>query len=64
MEELETNKIPFDRKEAARRLGVSVVTLDRLLAAKKIGHFRVGRRILFVQNLIDRFIETNTKNAK
>ena len=57
-----TEKITFDRKEAARKLGVSVVTIDRELAKKRIPHFRVGRRVLFTQELLERYIEKNTKN--
>jgi excisionase family DNA binding protein len=53
----------FDRKEAAKRLGVSVATIDRELARKNIPHFRVGRRVLFTQELIDKYIKQNTKNA-
>lgn len=64
MEALETNKIPFDRKEAARRLGVSVVTLDRMIAKKRIPHVRIGRRVLMTQTMIDQVIEMNTKAAR
>lgn len=64
MEELENNKIPFDRKEAARRLGVSVVTLDRMIAKKRIPHVRIGRRVLMTQSMVDQVIEMNTKAAR
>ena len=59
-----TDTLTFDRKEAARRLGISVVTLDREIAKKKMPHFRVGRRILFTENLLLEYINQNTKNAK
>lgn len=59
----QTEKITFDRKEAARRLGVSVVTIDRELAKKRIPHVRVGRRVLFTQQLLEKYIEQNTQNA-
>jgi excisionase family DNA binding protein len=58
----DTEKFTFDRKEAARKLGVSVVTIDRELAKKRMPHFRIGRRVLFTQELLDRYIEKNTKN--
>lgn len=57
------HKEAFDRKEAARRLGVSLVTIDRELAKKRLPHFRVGRRVLFTQFLLERYIEQNTKDA-
>ncbi len=58
-----TEKMTFDRKEAAYRLGVSVVTLDREIAKKKMPHFRVGRRVLFTQELLEKYIEQNTQDA-
>ncbi len=63
MNQEKTEKMTFDRKEAAYRLGVSVVTLDRELAKKKMPHFRVGRRVLFTQELLESYIEQNTKDA-
>ncbi|MBX3291576.1 MAG: excisionase family DNA-binding protein [Acidobacteria bacterium] len=53
----------FDRKEAARRLGVSIVTIDRELARGRLPHFRCGRRVLFTSELLERYIHQNTKNA-
>ncbi len=58
-----SEKITFDRKEAAQKLGVSIVTLDRELAKKKIPHFRVGCRVLFTQELLEKYIEQNTKDS-
>ncbi len=58
-----TQKITFDRKEAAQKLGISIVTLDRELAKKRMPHFRVGRRVLFTQELLERYIEQNTQDA-
>lgn len=63
MEISNTEKLTFDRKEAAKRLGVSVVTVDRELARKRMPHFRIGRRVLFTQELLEKYIEQNTKNA-
>jgi excisionase family DNA binding protein len=54
----------FDRKEAARRLGLSVVTIDRELARGKMTHVRVGRRILFTQAHLDEYIKRNERKAK
>jgi excisionase family DNA binding protein len=54
----------FDRKEAARRLSLSVVTIDRELARGKITHVRVGRRILFTQAHLEEYIERNERKAK
>lgn len=55
---------PCDRKEAAKRLGVSLVTIDRELARKRLPHFRCGRRVLFTNELLERYIEQNTQNLR
>jgi excisionase family DNA binding protein len=54
----------FDRKEAARRLGLSVVTIDRELARGNITHFRSGRRVLFTPAHLDEYIKRNERKAK
>lgn len=54
----------FNRKEAARRLGLSVVTIDRELARGNITHFRSGRRVLFTQAHVDDYIKRNEHKAK
>lgn len=57
-------KQAFDRKEAARRLNISVVTLDRELARDNISHFRSGRRVLFTQLHLDEYIRRNEHKAR
>lgn len=54
----------FDRKEAARRLNISVVTLDRELARGNIAHFKSGRRVLFMQGHLDEYIKRNERKVK
>lgn len=54
----------FNRKEAARRLGFSVVTLDRELARGNITHFRSGRRVLFTNAHLDEYIKRNEQRAR
>lgn len=54
----------FDRKEAARYLGLSVATIDRELARENITHFRSGRRVLFTQAHLDEYISRNECKAK
>ncbi len=63
MKEVNNETLVFGRKEAARRLGVSVVTIDRELAKKRIPHFRVGRSVRFTQELLEKYIEQNTCEA-
>lgn len=49
----------FDRKEAARRLGLSIATIDRELARENITHVRSGRRVLFTQAHLDEYLKRN-----
>jgi len=53
----------FNRKEAARLLGVSVVTLDRLTAQNLISHCKVGRRTVFQSKHISEFLDCHTRKA-
>lgn len=57
-------KITFNRKEAARKLGVSVVTLDREVKNNNMPHVRIGRRVLFTQILLENYIERSTKGGE
>lgn len=62
---METNQTQtFDRREAARRLGLSVATIDRELARKNITHVRSGRRVLFTQAHLDEYIKRNERKAR
>jgi len=60
---MNSEKITFDRQEAAKRLGISVVTLDREVSRKRMPHLRIGRRVLFTEQLLDQYIERQTKNS-
>lgn len=61
MGESNGKRITFTRNEAAKRLGISVVTLDRELARRRIPHLRIGRRVLFTDELLRKYIEENTE---
>lgn len=53
----------FNRREAARRLGVSVVTVDRELARGNIAYFRSGRRVLFTKSHLNDYIKRNERKV-
>lgn len=57
-------KVTFSRREAARHLGLSVVTIDREVARGNIAHFRGGRRVLFTQAHLDEYIQRNERKAR
>jgi excisionase family DNA binding protein len=42
-----TDKLLYSRKEAAALLGVSWVTIDRMVKANKLPCRRIGKRVLF-----------------
>lgn len=43
-------------RDAAKRLGVSISKLYQLAAAKKIGHYRIGGKILFSPQDVESFL--------
>jgi excisionase family DNA binding protein len=57
-------EVIFDRKQAAELIGVSVVTIDRAIANKKIGCYRIGRSIRFSQQHLDDFLKSCEQKAK
>jgi excisionase family DNA binding protein len=50
-------RFTFDERECAQRLNLSPMTIARLRKSKKIGHYRVGRRILYGECHIQKFLE-------
>lgn len=54
----------YDRQTGAKYCGVSVVTIDRALAAEKISHFRIGRRVVFDKRHLDEFLNNNECKAR
>ena len=47
----------LNRKETAEYLRLGVSTIDKLLATKKLKPVRIGRRGLFLQEDLDKFIQ-------
>lgn len=43
-------------KEAARRIGVSASKLYQLVAARRIGHYRIGGKIVFGEEDVAQFL--------
>ncbi len=64
MEEKVIEKQRFDRCDAADYCGVSIVTIDRALAKRKISCFRIGRRVVFSKGHLDDFLSKNEVKAK
>ena len=64
MSSKEFSSMTLDRHSAAQKLGVSVVTLDRMVAKRRIGHVRIGRRVLFTDEMLSEYIARNTMNPR
>jgi excisionase family DNA binding protein len=54
----------YFKKDAASFLGISVRTMETLIADRKIEHIRIGRRLLFTSEQLQRFIQENTVKAR
>ena len=49
--------IALSKQEAARTLGVSLRTIDRLISVKELRVRRLGRRVLIPRASLERFLE-------
>ena len=54
-----TERLLYPRKDAAFQLGVSVRTLDYLVAAKQLDTRRVGKKVLIPRGSLVRFAAAN-----
>lgn len=52
------DKLLFGKREAAAMLSIGVRTLDRLLAAGRIRHKRIGKKILISSVELEKFART------
>jgi excisionase family DNA binding protein len=52
-------RLLYDRREAARQLSISVRSLDYLIAKKKLGTRRLGKKVLIPHAELVRFASTN-----
>lgn len=57
------SKLQYARPEAANLLGISLRTLDRLIAEKQITVRRIGRRVLITHSELSRFIGRDHRTA-
>jgi excisionase family DNA binding protein len=62
------DKLLFGKREAAAMLSIGVRTLDRLLAAGRIRHKRIGKKVLINRAEIEKFarggdVETRPNDA-
>jgi excisionase family DNA binding protein len=56
-------KLQHSREEAAEMIGVSLRTLDRLVAEKRLPIRRIGRRVLINHDVLLRFVQRDHPTA-
>lgn len=56
---METSRLLYDRKEAARQLSISVRSLDYIIAAKEFDTRRIGRKVLITHASLVRYASGN-----
>lgn len=56
-------KLQYSREEAAELIGVSLRTLDRLIAEKQIAVRRIGRRVLIGKDVLAQFVKRDSRTA-
>ncbi len=49
--------------ELASVLNISKSTLYKKVSARKIAHIKIGSRVLFSQNIIQKLLQENTRNS-
>lgn len=54
----------LNRKQTARRLGISDATLSRLMAAGKIAYFKINWRTFFDEASINAYLESVRRPAR
>jgi excisionase family DNA binding protein len=57
--EPKTGTIALSKREAARMLGISIRTIDRLIALKELPVRRLGRRVLIPRASLESFIRND-----
>jgi excisionase family DNA binding protein len=61
--QLTTDRLLYPRKDAAYQLGVSVRTLDYLVARKELETRRIGKKVLITRRSLVRFANANHYEA-
>jgi len=60
---IQNDNIVFNRKEAAKYLGISLWTLDQETREGKIPHIRIARRVLYRKATLDSWMDQKEKES-
>ena len=52
-------RLLYDRKSAALQLSISVRSLDYLIAGKRLGTRRIGKKVLIPRSELTRFVRSD-----
>lgn len=61
--EEQEGKIVLRPDEAAKYIGCSDYTIRQMVRERRIPHYRIGVKILFTQNSLDKWIEEQEKRS-
>jgi excisionase family DNA binding protein len=64
MKEQNIGRLAYSVKEVAASLGVSSRTIHNFIRKGKLGHFRLGTRVLVEADSLRRFIESRTDSRQ
>jgi len=53
-------EVPLTKKEVAILLRIPMISLDRLIRAKKISHFKVGTLVRFTVDNLNEYLQDNS----
>ncbi len=54
----------YTKREAARVLRCSEITIHRLIKSKKLGHFRVGSRVFIGEHHLGNYLASSEEGPK
>lgn len=60
---IDLNSGLLNETEAAQRLGISKQSLMRLRNARKIGFYRIGKRVLYGPQHLDRYLAASNREG-
>jgi excisionase family DNA binding protein len=58
-----TERASLNLKEAARYIGVSEMTVRRLVMRQELARVKIGRRVLFLKPELDRCLQAHVRTA-
>jgi len=54
----------YPKKETAKMLHISIRTLEKLMARRKIAYIKIGKKVFFLPDHIQTFLQRNTFKSR